>query len=49
MSTIKKIRVKTLRSKLNKGDILTEMFEHFRIRVIDVTVKSPKPNNKKNV
>lgn len=49
MSTRKKVRVKTLRSKLDEGEILTKMFKHFGIRVIDVSDKNPKPNKRKMV
>ena len=41
--------IETTKSKQGKRDILTEMFEKFGIKVIDVSNQSPKPNNKKGV
>jgi len=41
MTKIKKIHNKTIKSKPMKGDILTKMFEHFGIKVIDVNNSSP--------
>lgn len=47
MAKIKKVQVETMKSKSEKRDILTDMFEHFGIKVIDVNAQIPKPNKKK--
>ncbi len=39
--------VKTVEPKLEKRDILTEMFEHFGIKVIDVSNQNSKSNTGK--
>lgn len=47
MARVSKERVKTTKSKPEKRDILTEMFEHFGIKVIDVDNDGPKTNYRK--
>lgn len=47
MIQIKKERIKIKPSKLEKRDILTEMFEHFGIKVIDVNSQDLKPKPKR--
>ena len=39
----------TTKSKPEKRDIMTEMFEHFGIKVIDVTNRNLKPNKGKRI
>lgn len=41
MAKVSKARSKTTKSKSEKGDILTEMFQHFGIEVIDVNTQNP--------
>jgi len=43
----KKIRSQTIKSKFEKRDILTEMFEEFGIKVIDVSSQNSTPKSKK--
>lgn len=47
MPKIKKKSVQTLESKPEKRDIITEMFEHFGIKVVNVTIQSSKLNKKR--
>lgn len=42
-----KLKKAPLTSQPEKRDIMTEMFEHFGIKVIDVTNRRAKPNKKK--
>ena len=44
---MKKPRIQTIKSEQEKRDILTEMFEHFGIKVIDVSNQNPKLNKRK--
>ena len=46
MAKIKKTHGKTIKSQSGKRDILTEMFEHFGIKVIDVNNNGSKPHEK---
>lgn len=48
MAKMKKIQVESIKSKPEERDILTEMFEHFGIEVIDVKSQVSKPNKKRN-
>ena len=43
---MKKTLIETVKPKLEKKDILTEMFEHFGIKVIDVSNQNLKSNNR---
>jgi len=45
---MKNARIETTKSKQGKRDILTEMFEEFGIKVIDVSNQNSKPNKRKN-
>lgn len=47
MAKVNKAWIKTIKSKSGKRDILTEMFEHFRIKVIDVNNSGPKNKYRK--
>lgn len=47
MTKVREARFETMKSKPEKRDIMTEMFEHFGIKVIDVDVEIPKPSKKK--
>lgn len=44
----KKTRIQATQSKFKKRDILTEMFEEFGIKVIDVSNQNPKLIQKNN-
>jgi len=44
---MKKPRFETIKSKQGKRDILTEMFEHFGIEVIDVNNQNSKPKKQR--
>lgn len=48
MAQAKKVQIKTEQSKPEKRDILTEMFEHFGIKVIEVSNQNSKSNKRKN-
>ena len=47
MTKSTKVQIDITKSKLEKVDIVTEMFEHFGIKVIDVGSQVPKTNKKK--
>lgn len=47
MSKLQKIQVEPMNSKSEKKDIITEMFKHFEIKVIDVTNQNSKSKKKK--
>ncbi|KKU03218.1 MAG: hypothetical protein UX99_C0003G0057 [Candidatus Amesbacteria bacterium GW2011_GWB1_47_26] len=49
MAKVKKVRIETVKFKPGKRDILTEMFEHFGIKVIDVSNQNSKPNKIENI
>lgn len=47
ISQMKKTQVKTVKSNRDKRDIMTEMFEHFGIEVIDVAAQKIKLNTRR--
>ncbi|MBI2595678.1 hypothetical protein HYW46_03000 [Candidatus Daviesbacteria bacterium] len=47
MLSKKNPEIETIKSKPEKRDILTEMFEHFGIKVVDVGSQIPKANRKR--
>ena len=47
MVKMKKVSVKNMESKPEKRDILTEMFESFGIKVIEIGSQIPRTNKKK--
>ena len=49
MEKMKKVRGETTKSKPEKTDVLTEMFESFGIKVIEEGSQIPKTNKKKGV
>ena len=49
MAKVKKVQIKTVKLKSGKRDILTEMFEEFGIKVIDVSNQNSKPNKIENI
>ena len=44
MAKVKKSQVKTTKFKPGRRDVLTEMFEHFGIKVMDVSVGDSQKN-----
>ncbi|MDO8573239.1 MAG: hypothetical protein Q7R77_00640 [Candidatus Daviesbacteria bacterium] len=49
MTKLKKTQTKVMNPQPEKRDILTEMFEHFGIKVIDVTNAIPKTKYRKKL
>lgn len=49
MAKVREVQVEAKRSNPEKRDILTEMFEHFGIEVIDVPAQNIKPNKEKKI
>ncbi len=49
MTKTRKIKLKTTKFTPEKRDIMTEMFEEFRIKVVDVSNQPSKSNKMKTV